>query len=720
MKLSFTPPDSDAAVDWALAYARGGLAVFPCNAQKRPLTEHGVKDATTDETHIRSWWTRAPFADVGWAVPAEIVVVDLDVDVGADGIKEFMEREGAHPDGVATPQASTPRGGLHLLFSANGATYRNNVKINGSAIDLRTVGGYVILPGPGNGRTWTKPLALPFAEAPAWLRPAPALESVAPVIARPFTGETFYARTALQSACAAIRSAADGSQESTLNRECYSIGGLVGGGELELEAAVEALTAAANAMPAYREPWTGLEAKVRHGVTDGAREPRARATGGVSLDDFVAYMQTHDCVFKPAGDFWPAARVDARVPPVKLVDKNGAPIVDEKTGKQKQMPASAWLAKHAPVEQLTWCPGLPQLIRHQLVGAGGWIDHPNAAVLNLYRPPRPIGGDATKAGPWIEHVRRIYPNEADHIVAFLAHRVQRSQEKINHGLVLGGLQGIGKDTLLEPVKRAVGPWNFIEVSPQQMLGRFNGFAKSVVLRISEAKDMGEFDRFKFYDHMKTFLAAPPDVIRVDEKNLREHNVFNVCSPVMTTNHKLDGIYLPEDDRRHYVAWSDAAKIDFSADYWNTLWRWYEAGGFGHVAAYLAAFDLSGFDPKAPPPKTPAFWEIVEAGRAPEDAELEDILDVLGNPDATTILRIASAALDDELANWIRDRKNRRIIPHRLEKAGYLPVRSEYAKDGLWKFNGKRQVVYARKELSPQARIRAAKVLVAAAQAAAGR
>ena len=117
-------------------------------------------------------------------------------------------------------------------------------------------------------------------------------------------------------------------------------------------------------------------------------------------------------------------------------------------------------------------------------------------MFNLYRPPIIVLGDPSKAGPWLDHVRRIYPDEADHIIAFLAHRVQRPQEKINHGLVLGGLQGIGKDTMLEPVKRAVGPWNFAEVSPQQVLGRFNGFLKSVVLRISEAKDMGEVDRFQ--------------------------------------------------------------------------------------------------------------------------------------------------------------------------------------------------------------------------------
>ena len=78
--------------------------------------------------------------------------------------------------------------------------------------------------------------------------------------------------------------------------------------------------------------------------------------------------------------------------------------------------------------------------------------------------------------------------------------------------------------------------------------------------------MGEVDRFKFYEHIKTYLAAPPDVLRVDEKNLREHNVFNVCGVVMTTNHKTDGIYLPADDRRHFVAWSDATKADFDQAY----------------------------------------------------------------------------------------------------------------------------------------------------------
>ena len=277
---------------------------------------------------------------------------------------------------------------------------------------------------------------------------------------------------------------------------------------------------------------------------------------------------------------------------------------------------------------MTWAPGMPPLIRDRLISDGGWIERKGVTTFNLYRPPTLVHGDPAQAGPWVRHVEKVYPNDAGRIIDFLAHRVQRPQEKINHGLVLGGAPGIGKDSLLEPVKHAVGAWNFKEVSPTQVMGRFNGFLKAVVLRVSEAKDLGDVDRYKFYDHMKVILAAPPDVLRVDEKNLREHDVLNVCGVVLTTNHKTNGIYLPADDRRHDVAWSDLTMGDFEKGYWDKLWRGYENGGFGHVAAYLAQRDLSNFDPKAPPPKTEAFWAIVDANRAPEDAELADVIDRL--------------------------------------------------------------------------------------------
>jgi hypothetical protein len=439
-----------------------------------------------------------------------------------------------------------------------------------------------------------------------------------------------------------------------------------------------------------------------------AQDAVAPGNEAVGPEDFHAYMPMHSYIYTPSREMWPAASVNSRIPPIPLLDNDGSPVLDDK-GKEKSIAANKWLDVHRPVEQMTWAPGLPMVIPNRLIAEGGWVERDGNNCFNLYRPPIIKPGNAEEAGPWIEHVRKVYGPDAAHILNWLAHRVQRPQEKINHALVLGGRQGIGKDTILEPIKYAVGPWNFVEVSPQHLLGRFNGFVKSVILRISEARDLGDVDRFHFYDHMKTYTAAPPDVLRVDEKNLREYSVFNCCGVIITTNHKTDGIFLPADDRRHFVAWSDLDLESFAPNYWNRLYEWYANGGIANVAAYLATLDISSFDPKRPPPKTDAFWAIVDASRAPEDAELADVLDRLGNPNAVTIARIANEATGG-FVTWLLERKNRRLIPHRMEQCGYVPVRNETNKEGNWKVHGARQVIYAKNTLSIRDRFEAARNL----------
>jgi hypothetical protein len=125
-------------------------------------------------------------------------------------------------------------------------------------------------------------------------------------------------------------------------------------------------------------------------------------------------------------------------------------------------------------------------------------------------------------------------------------------------------------------------------------------------------------------------------------------------------------------------------------------------------------DLAGFNAKAPPRTTAAFHAIVDANRAPEDAELADTLDEIAKGGrrvtALTIPMLLAAATGD-FPSWLQDRKNRRVIPYRLENAGYVQVRNDAAQDGLWKINGRRQVIYARNNLSAAERLRAARQLV---------
>ena len=239
------------------------------------------------------------------------------------------------------------------------------------------------------------------------------------------------------------------------------------------------------------------------------------------------------------------------------------------------------------------------------------------------------------------------------------------------------------------------------------MGRFNGFLKSVILRVNEARDLGDISRFQFYDHMKAYTASPPDVLRVDEKNLREHSIINCLGVILTTNYKTNGIYLPSEDRRHFVAWSDCQLEDFSKSYFSNLWCWYETEkGYNHVTAYLSELDISSFDPKAAPPKTQAFWDIVESYRAGEDAELQDVLDRLGNPIIVTAKQVATAA-GQVFFCWLTDRKNRKQLPHRFENCGYEKIINENAKDGLWKILDERQVIYGQKDVDLRTKLAAA-------------
>ena len=109
--------------------------------------------------------------------------------------------------------------------------------------------------------------------------------------------------------------------------------------------------------------------------------------------------------------------------------------------------------------------------------------------------------------------------------------------------------------------------------------------------------------------MKTMLATPPDVVRVNAKYIPQHYTVNVTGVIVTTNHPRDGLHLPPDDRRHYVAGTEVTKDDFEEGFWLSLWGWYQAGGLEDVVAHLRQYDLSKFNPKAPPEKTEAFWSM---------------------------------------------------------------------------------------------------------------
>jgi hypothetical protein len=139
------------------------------------------------------------------------------------------------------------------------------------------------------------------------------------------------------------------------------------------------------------------------------------AGAGVSLDDFYAVMPMHSYIFAPTREMWPAASVNSRLPPMP--------------GGDKPMPASKWLDRNRPVEQMTWSPGLPMIIHDRLLADGGWIERDGMRCFNLYRPPVIEPGDATQSLPWRDHVTKCSartPVTLSHgwRIAFSGHRTR--------------------------------------------------------------------------------------------------------------------------------------------------------------------------------------------------------------------------------------------------------------------------------------------------------
>jgi hypothetical protein len=170
--------------------------------------------------------------------------------------------------------ATTPSGGLQLVYDAAGKTYRNRVAINGAGIDARSKGDYVVLPAAGNGRKWLRNLSsTPLQPAPGWLDAAAKQEPPNNLFHRPASTSRsdggLVGRSLLVRAVRLIMTAPQGAQEETRHRQSYFVGALIADGALDYEIAHRALVAAANAMPAHGKPWRNLEQKIAASLARG-------------------------------------------------------------------------------------------------------------------------------------------------------------------------------------------------------------------------------------------------------------------------------------------------------------------------------------------------------------------------------------------------------------------------------------------------------------------
>jgi hypothetical protein len=224
-------------IDWAVAYGEQKWRIFPCKPEdKAPLTKHGFYDASSSPNFARYHWNKHPRALIGlWCGHASgVVCVDVDCKNGKDGFASLRQLTGGRTS-IVTPTSETPSGGRHYFFRAvPGKVVRSTTSKVAIGIDIRGDDGYAILP-PGDGRRWyanLDPWSVAFAPRPNWVPtedpapkgPTPGTPLPDPIAHHDGTCTSAYGEAAITKAYIAIADAPDGCQESTLNRECFSIG----------------------------------------------------------------------------------------------------------------------------------------------------------------------------------------------------------------------------------------------------------------------------------------------------------------------------------------------------------------------------------------------------------------------------------------------------------------------------------------------------------------
>ena len=375
----------------ALRLAAAGLAVFPCDPKTRKPLVEWRSASTTDATAVEQWWTRWP-----GAVPAldlaRCGLLTLDGDrhhPGIDGVAALRTLLQQQP-GLQLrllPMVATPRDGIHVYFRQSYPALGNSNAGLPAGIDVRGAGGFVLAPGAmlGDRRRYQPVAGQPeladclrcqgIPEAPpgiVMLLKAKATRSQARRIPSGRRARASAPTPRLRYAAPPPNSPQSPRATATTRstRPPSGSGSMVARGWLSEDEVEDALSRAM-ATNGYTEDKgaKAIEATLASGLAAGLGSPHDDLPNRASrLTISCAYLPAHYYIYTPCREPWPAASVNARIPPIVVgVDADG------EASKSAPAPGST---VHQPVEQMTWAPGEPHLIRDRLVVHGGWIERP--------------------------------------------------------------------------------------------------------------------------------------------------------------------------------------------------------------------------------------------------------------------------------------------------------------------------------------------------------
>jgi hypothetical protein len=315
---------------------------------------------------------------------------------------------------------------------------------------------------------------------------------------------------------------------------------------------------------------------------------------------------------------------------------------------------------------VTYAPGTAPLVEHQGQIYG-----------NKWRDGRPQIEDAIDPQPWLDHIERLIPDpvERNHMLDAFAYKVQHPGVKINHAILIGGIQGAGKDSMIAPLLYAIGGKNKLNcasVETAELQQQWGYYLENEVVIFNELRQSEAVDRRALENRLKPILAAPPELLTVQRKMMHPIQVRNQALVLAMSNFR-DAIAIPSEDRRWFVVWTHAPKMSDQES--AALWDWFNGGGLQAGALYLRRRDVTKFQPGATPPWTEAKSIMVNTGRSAAESWIVERIEKRMDEFRLGVLSGPWQAVVDRLQNQAPEhiRVTNQALQHALAEAGWTDL-----------------------------------------------
>ncbi|MBR0991028.1 hypothetical protein JQ580_09925 [Bradyrhizobium japonicum] len=297
------------------------------------------------------------------------------------------------------------------------------------------------------------------------------------------------------------------------------------------------------------------------------------------------------------------------------------------------------------------------------------------SVLNIWQAPRweqlPSQQEPAAFTELVRYLFEADQRAMEHIFDFLAHLVQRPDERVNHAILLTSeSKGIGKSTLGTIIRRLAGERNSSVAQSKDLKSQFDGWlVGKLVIQVDEVYEHGNTD---LANRLKPILTEP--TVSVNIKYGPQLVVKNFARLILFSNQSAP-IDIEEGDRRYFVFDSKATPRD--PEYYEGL-NSFIASDAGMAAIYwwLKRRDIANFKPYAAPPVTSHKREAMEMSGGPLRHYLEATVRS-GHLLATLGREFTMDALQRQLAleGFAAQAKSVKEVGLALKAAGVAPMRA---------------------------------------------